>query len=83
MEIIIDISSTGQMTSLYNDLFLGLGEMNVNRASNVEFDPGIQRWTVEMFTGPYANACMMQTFKTRQEALDVEIDVLNQWILEI
>ena len=76
---VLKISKDGRAVSgLYSDFLTGLGDLTTKRASSVEFDGDIQRWVVELKIGPYAKACLLQTFERREDALDAEVAVLSQ-----
>ena len=77
-ELIYTINEDGSLTGLYNDLLVGLGDLEINRASNVEFDSTIQKWVVTLIL-PFS-ACLIKTFETRSEALEAEVMFINDWI---
>ncbi len=76
---IVKISKDGMTVSgLYADCLQGLGEMQVSRASTVEFNDEIGRWVVEPKIGPYTGTCLLQTFERRGDALAAEVAVLTK-----
>ncbi|MBR4742342.1 MAG: hypothetical protein IK079_05550 [Desulfovibrio sp.] len=76
---VLKISKDGRAVSgLYSDFLSGLGDLTTKRASSVEFDEVIQRWVVELKIGPFAKACLIQTFERREDALSAEVAVLSQ-----
>ena len=76
---IVKISKDGMaVTGLYADCLQGLGDMQVLRASTVEYNDDIERWVVEPKIGPYAGTCLLQTFERRGDALAAEVAVLTE-----
>lgn len=76
---IVKISCDGTVVrGLYSDVLQGLGELSVHRASRVEFNDSIRRWTVEPLVGPFAGTCLLQTFERRSEAIAAEVAVLSE-----
>lgn len=76
---IVKISKDGMaVTGLYADCLQGLGDMQVSRASTVEYNDDIERWVVEPKIGPYAGTCLLQTFERRGDALAAEVAVLTE-----
>ena len=76
---IVKISSDGLCVSgIYADFLQGLGDIQVIRASTVEFNDEIRRWVVEPRIGPYAGTCLRETFERRGDALDAEVAVLTE-----
>ncbi len=76
---IVKISTDGMHAfGLYADCLQGLGEMQVSRASNVEFNSEIGRWVIEPKIGPLAGTCLLNTFERRGNAIDCEVAVLTE-----
>ena len=76
---LVKISEDGSIVSgLYSDILQGLGPMQVCRASRVEFNDIIGKWTVEPTIGPFAGACLTQAFDKRSDALAAEVELLSE-----
>lgn len=76
---IIKICTDGMFVEgVYTDILQGLGEMEVCRASSVEFNDEINQWVVEMKIGPFANSCLSKTFDRRTDALAAEVELLTE-----
>jgi len=76
---VLKISPDGAIVSgLQADFMSGLGQQQMCRASSVEFDHDLNRWTVEFRIGPFSGACLLQTFEKRADALAAEVCVLNK-----
>jgi len=78
------IDADGDIQTLYNDSLQNLGEVvAVARASNVEPGPG--GWDVvltdEPRNGEFIGTVVGLGYKTRQAALDAEVDFINANIL--
>lgn len=77
-EIAISISKDGEITCIYNEE-IGLkdiGDLNINRLSEVEFNNDSHLWEVRH--NGHVLACHM----TRKAALDWEIAYFNDKILQ-
>lgn len=94
-EITVKIEPDGSIYFLYHDdsFLKGLGEMQVTRASNVEWDVDEQKWVVWVIspekhpfeaTTPYdAKASikrkrLQESFENRADAIAAEISLLNK-----
>lgn len=76
---IVKIAQNGlTVCGLYADCLQDLGEMQVSRASAIEFHDEIGRWVVEPKIGPYAGTCLIQTFARRADAIAAEVEVLTE-----
>lgn len=76
---ILKISSDGKIVSgLYSDCLQGLGEIQVSRASRVEFNDELGRWVVEPMIGPCAGTCLIETFERRGDAIAAEVALLSE-----
>lgn len=76
----LSISDNGDIETLWTDKIplQELGSLSMSRASNIEFNEGIQMWEVFIAgskVAAYANP-------SRQECLDWEIEYFNRRILE-
>lgn len=71
------IKPNGNIECLYSEEIdlSELGTLTVQRASHVEFNNEKQLWEVRL-----VNSGVLGYFKTRREALDFEIEVLNKRI---
>lgn len=78
------VLSGGEIVFLYDEdsPILDAGDLNVIRASNVEFDETRQRWfvAVNMLDGSVRQ--LEETFSKRSEAIAHEIDFLNAVLTE-
>ena len=76
-DIEVTVTADGVIQLLHTDeLDLGsLGRLNVRRASHVEFDNAAQVWVARTPTGE-----LLGEFRTRREALDYKVQVLNERI---
>ena len=77
------ILADGTLVSLYEDdseLLRGLGTMQVVRASNVRFDPGTQKWFVELKLPGNVIYCMAQDYEKRSDAIEYEKTILNKML---
>ena len=76
-EHVLLIKPDGNVETLYTEQIdlRALGDLHVERASNVEFDDDEQGWRVL-----YPNNTIMleEVFTTRQEALDAEVRHLQK-----
>lgn len=74
-EIHIYFTPEGTVEGLYNDLLaeLDLGQLHVQRASNVEFNDNIQCWEVDVIGEGIVHSC-----KSRDEAIQWEIKYLER-----
>ena len=74
----------GHVTTLYNDTLPDLGPRKIARASHVE--PGETGWDVVLTdhprNGKYKGHVVGRGYPTRREALDAEVDFINQHILK-
>jgi hypothetical protein len=80
MQIIINISREGIISFLYDDRLRGLmknGDAKITRASHVEATADNQ-WNADMAP---SGGGVLGPFKTRQEALDAEVEWLNDNVL--
>jgi len=79
-ELVIKVSPDGKTVMfLYMDQHpaLGLGKLEVQRASNVRFDPVDQRWRVYICRDDGSEYAWPGAFVNRGEAIDCEIDILQ------
>jgi hypothetical protein len=82
-ELAVKITPTGDIYFLYNDEhpLRDLGKMELQRASNVEWDAEEQKWVVWINEtgneGPKRKR-LIQTFKNRADAIEAEISILNE-----
>jgi hypothetical protein len=71
------IGPDGTFKHIYNEALLpldkALGEVNIQRASHVEFNNDTQRWEVEV-----DGEKLPMTFPKRQDALDYEVVWLEE-----
>jgi hypothetical protein len=75
---IIKISSDGTTVScLHADMLAELGRQSIIRASNVEFDNELGKWTVQILVGPDAGKYLDEVFDKRESALAAESEYLN------
>lgn len=79
-EQVFDIGPDGSILTIYADDLLELGENKISRASIVEPAEDGSGWYVKLSDSPlnreHAGKLIGTGFKTRQEALDFEV----QWI---
>lgn len=85
--IAIKILPDGDIVMLYSDdsPLKDLGRLNLQRASNVEWDHIGQYWVIYMIdpdTGKRSTSFLPQTFENRGEAIQHEIKMLNGLINE-
>lgn len=66
---------------LWNDFLSNLGDLQVFRASEVEFDNTSQQWTVTI-TLPGIEAYSIGKYSSRNEALNAEREHLNKLIAD-
>jgi hypothetical protein len=78
---IIDEDAT--ITTMFSDSLVDLGQHKISRASNVEPDPD-GSWYVELCHDPIFGTQQGKRigsgFKTRQEALDFEVNWINNFL---
>jgi hypothetical protein len=82
-EFIVKITPTGDIYFLYNDNnpLRDLGKMELQRASNVEWDVEEQAWVVWINeTGPDApkRKRLIHNFRYREQAIAAEVRILNE-----
>jgi hypothetical protein len=74
----------GTVTTLYSDELIDLGALEISRASNVEPNPN-GTWYVELTNNPlngnHAGKRIGDGFKTREEAIQFEVNWINKNIL--
>jgi len=80
MNRIVIRSRAGQFQTLYTediDLRKIIGPtLNIERASNVEYDNDLQGWTVQ-----FVNGSFLGIFPTREAALKAEVECLQRgWV---
>ena len=83
-EQVFDIDESGEALTLYSDDLLELGKHKVTRASNVEpADDGTWevRLTHDPIFGKWSGKLIGVGFHTRAEALEFEVNWINQNIL--
>jgi len=78
MKKVYRIKDNGFVLGLWGDELSGLGEAEVHRASKVEFDQNKQAWTVTMISGPVGLSCLAKLFPKRADALEAEVEYLNE-----
>jgi len=73
----IYFDTEGNIKGLYSNVLadLNLGNMNIRRASNVEFNNETQKWEVDVI-----GEGILAKFDSRQEALDWEVQYLESKI---
>lgn len=75
----------GTITTLYHDDLVQLGQNKIERASIVEPDEN-GKWFVQLtdseLNGEHKGKLIGSGFNTRQEALDFEVNFINEQILK-
>jgi hypothetical protein len=72
------VSQDGIVSGLHSDdLLSGLGEQDIVRASNVEFDNVAKKWSIELVA---TGERLPQAFARREEAVAQEVVYLNNRI---
>jgi hypothetical protein len=69
------VNEDGSSTGVYTDSLLEVFEQceaSIERASNVEWDHGEQKWVARLNDGR-----VIATSKNRKEAIDLEVEFLN------
>ena len=77
MKHTISINEHGTLCFIHNDAFIDLiesGDASINRASHVE-PTATGQWEADMSP---VNGPVLGPFRTRQEALDAEVEWLNR-----
>ena len=83
MELIYEVGTDGTITGLYNDFLSTIdGKKEINRASNVEFDPEADGWLVKVEIGKWAGCFLPKVFNKRKEAIQAEIQFFNETLFE-
>jgi hypothetical protein len=79
-DINYEITGDGTVIGVYDDdnLLQGLGDFEVVRVSDVEFDPHLQRWVVRFRNG----VTLPETYERRIQALNAEIDYVQEHLTE-
>ena len=78
-ELILIVDPDGQVSGLYTDALelAALGELEVTRASHVEFDGAAQEWVISLLDGE-----VVGSRKRRVDALALERELLQARMLE-
>jgi hypothetical protein len=80
--VVVQVSPNGEhLTVLYDDrllpVFSKLGQVTINRVSDVFFDNDIGKWRIGQAWG-----VLPETFETRAEAIECEINFINEALRE-
>lgn len=80
MTTVIDISPDGTAHCLWTESLslADIGKLQINRASNVEFNPDSQMWEVRLASNP---AQVAFSHQSRATCIAWEIETINQQLL--